>query len=284
MISTLCTARTSARARPPGSPSRCPPRARLPGRGAEHVGHQRHDEGLGDGLAVADGQRPVLVGVGGQLGRHEGVPRHAAHRLEHARVDRGPAQGASARRACSSMVRTITSRAPACGSAAPARGRPRAGRGRRARPGVRRAGHPAQERRLPRAEPPIRDWLRTSACGAGCRRRGRGVNASTLDREARPAPSAQPHAPRRRPGLMLVSQMIGSHSAMSVCSNGGAIDAAQALRRKPLPPDRPCVAFCRRPRANSRDAVTTQQNHCFPRFGRRDRRGRVTAPQSAETR
>jgi hypothetical protein len=33
----------------------------------------------------------------------------------------------------------------------------------------------------PGAEPPVRDWMRPSACDTGCHRRDRPVNAGTLD-------------------------------------------------------------------------------------------------------
>src|SRR5205807_9638788 len=36
----------------------------------EQIGHQRYDEGLRDGLAVADRQRRVEIGIGLQLQRH----------------------------------------------------------------------------------------------------------------------------------------------------------------------------------------------------------------------
>ncbi len=42
----------------------------------EQLGHQRDDEGLRDGLAVADRQRLIQVGEHPQLVRHEFVARH----------------------------------------------------------------------------------------------------------------------------------------------------------------------------------------------------------------
>ena len=50
------------------------------------LGHARHHPGLGDGLAVADRQRGVLVGAGGQRLVDEQVARHGADRVEHALV------------------------------------------------------------------------------------------------------------------------------------------------------------------------------------------------------
>ena len=49
-------------------------------------GHARHHPGLGDGLAVADRQRGVLVGAARQRLVQEQVARHGAHRGEHALV------------------------------------------------------------------------------------------------------------------------------------------------------------------------------------------------------
>ena len=48
--------------------------------------HQGDDVGLRDGLPVADRERPVPVGVLPRVLRNEPVPRHAAHRLEDARI------------------------------------------------------------------------------------------------------------------------------------------------------------------------------------------------------
>ena len=48
--------------------------------------HEGHDVGLGDGLPVADGQGPVLVGQGALGGRHEFVPGHPGHGREHSAV------------------------------------------------------------------------------------------------------------------------------------------------------------------------------------------------------
>ena len=49
----------------------------------QQIGHQRDDIGLRDGLAVADGERPVQVAEVLQIGRHEEVTRHPPHRLHH---------------------------------------------------------------------------------------------------------------------------------------------------------------------------------------------------------
>ena len=165
-------------------------------RGAEQVGHQRHDEGLRDGLAVADRQRAVLVGAGGLLGGDEGVARHAAHRRQHARVDPGPPPRAlPAWRAWSSMVATIASRAPT--SQAAARGRP-----------------PRQERerdrreRRPPVEPPpgpavarCRRRLRPARTGSGLRHpgtlrhHGSSVNGGPNPRARPTHPAGTPFAP-----------------------------------------------------------------------------------------
>lgn len=51
----------------------------------EQAGHQRDDEGLGDGFAIADGQRHVEIGIGHDLRRNEGVARHRGHDVEHSR-------------------------------------------------------------------------------------------------------------------------------------------------------------------------------------------------------
>jgi hypothetical protein len=60
--------------------------ARLGAGEGERLAHQGHHVRLRDGLALADRERRVLVGVRQQLGRHEAVPRHAAHGIEDARV------------------------------------------------------------------------------------------------------------------------------------------------------------------------------------------------------
>jgi hypothetical protein len=49
----------------------------------QEVGHPRHHVGLADGLARADGQRVVAVGLGAQMLGHELVTGNPAHRLEH---------------------------------------------------------------------------------------------------------------------------------------------------------------------------------------------------------
>ena len=53
------------------------------GFGLEQLRHQRDDIGLRDRLAVADRQRPVLVGIGTFIVRHELVPFDGVHRFEH---------------------------------------------------------------------------------------------------------------------------------------------------------------------------------------------------------
>ncbi len=58
----------------------------------EQIGHQRYDEGLRDGLAVADRQRRVEIGIGLQLQRHEFVAGDLAHRLDHLGSERGLAE------------------------------------------------------------------------------------------------------------------------------------------------------------------------------------------------
>jgi hypothetical protein len=45
--------------------------------------HQRHDIGLRDRLALADRQRPVLIGEFLEAGLDEHLARHPPHRLEH---------------------------------------------------------------------------------------------------------------------------------------------------------------------------------------------------------
>ena len=58
------------------------------------LGHECDDERLGDGLPVADRQRPVVVGGVVELGRHEAVPRHDPHRVEHSVARPCDARGA----------------------------------------------------------------------------------------------------------------------------------------------------------------------------------------------
>ena len=53
--------------------------------------HQRDDVGLRDGLAGADRQRRILVGVAAQVGRNEHLARHLAQRGEDGRVMDTPA-------------------------------------------------------------------------------------------------------------------------------------------------------------------------------------------------
>jgi hypothetical protein len=50
---------------------------------AQQVGHQRDDERLRDGLAIADRQRSVGIGVAAQSVGHEFVPRYVAHDFEY---------------------------------------------------------------------------------------------------------------------------------------------------------------------------------------------------------
>ena len=50
------------------------------------LGHQGDNVGLGDGLAAADGQGKVPVGMGLHGVLDEQVPRHLAHGLEHPRI------------------------------------------------------------------------------------------------------------------------------------------------------------------------------------------------------
>jgi hypothetical protein len=58
---------------------------------AEGLDRDRDDVWLRDGLPAADGQRRVLVGELGEVVGHERLARHAAERLEHARVRDAPA-------------------------------------------------------------------------------------------------------------------------------------------------------------------------------------------------
>src|SRR5208282_224942 len=53
----------------------------------EEIGHECHDEGLGDRLAVADREWRIRIGVFTQLRWHEIVPRHAAEGVEHRPVE-----------------------------------------------------------------------------------------------------------------------------------------------------------------------------------------------------
>ena len=53
---------------------------------AEEGADRRHDERLRDRLALAYRERAVVVGVAAEALRHEELPRHAAHRVEHALV------------------------------------------------------------------------------------------------------------------------------------------------------------------------------------------------------
>lgn len=53
----------------------------------QQLRHQRDDEGLQDGLAVADGQGPVGVGQPAPLGRHEFMARHLAQHRRHGGVE-----------------------------------------------------------------------------------------------------------------------------------------------------------------------------------------------------
>ena len=64
--------------------------------------HQRHDEGLRDGLPGADGQRPVVPCLCAPLRADEMLARHRTQRLPHARARIGQARalrgGAKVRR------------------------------------------------------------------------------------------------------------------------------------------------------------------------------------------
>lgn len=57
----------------------------------EHLCHEANHVGLGNGLAVADGQGAVVVGVGHGFGRDEEVPRNAVHGAEYGGI--GDASG-----------------------------------------------------------------------------------------------------------------------------------------------------------------------------------------------
>ena len=48
--------------------------------------HEGHDIGLGNGLAVSDGQSGIAVSQRTRGFRNEHVPRHMEHRVQHARV------------------------------------------------------------------------------------------------------------------------------------------------------------------------------------------------------
>src|SRR5690606_4180401 len=48
--------------------------------------HQGHDIGLGNRLALADGQRPVIIGGSFKVGRDKGFAWYMAHRIEHPRI------------------------------------------------------------------------------------------------------------------------------------------------------------------------------------------------------
>ena len=50
------------------------------------LGHQRHDIGLRDRLVLVDRQGAVRIGHARQVGRHEQLARHGAHRRQHAGV------------------------------------------------------------------------------------------------------------------------------------------------------------------------------------------------------
>src|SRR5205807_1863093 len=62
------------------------------GFGIEPFGHERHDERLGDRLAVADGQRTVCVSCSAVCFGHKLVSRHRRHRLQHLSVGDVPAR------------------------------------------------------------------------------------------------------------------------------------------------------------------------------------------------
>ncbi len=49
----------------------------------KQLGHQRHDIGLGDGLAMTDRERPVGIGKKLHLRWNELMARHRFHRLHH---------------------------------------------------------------------------------------------------------------------------------------------------------------------------------------------------------
>ncbi len=55
------------------------------------LGHQGHNIGLGDGLALPDGQGVIAVGLGGHGPGHEAVPGHRAHGDQHPGVGDVPA-------------------------------------------------------------------------------------------------------------------------------------------------------------------------------------------------
>ena len=68
---------------------------RLRAIGEQCLGHARHHPGLGNGLAMADRQRGVLVGTRGEGLIDEQVPRYGTDGVEHALVaDRGGLLGA----------------------------------------------------------------------------------------------------------------------------------------------------------------------------------------------
>ena len=58
------------------------------GRDLGRLDHQGDDIGLRDGLVRLDRQRRILIGVAGELRRHERLARHLAHRREQARIAR----------------------------------------------------------------------------------------------------------------------------------------------------------------------------------------------------
>src|SRR2546427_13151259 len=56
----------------------------------ERLGHEGHDIGLGDHLAVAARHGAVPVGLTRIQARHKLVPWHASHRPEHRRILHAP--------------------------------------------------------------------------------------------------------------------------------------------------------------------------------------------------
>ena len=58
----------------------------LTGLNGQHLGHQRHDIGLGYGLPVTNGQWRVRIGHCAQRFRHKSVPGNGLHGAQHAGV------------------------------------------------------------------------------------------------------------------------------------------------------------------------------------------------------
>jgi hypothetical protein len=105
---------------------------------AQQVGHQRDDERLRDGLAIADRQRSVGIGVAAQSVGHEFVPRYVAHDFEYLGCKKLSPNEVLARFAWAAIVVTMRARSAATSSWAAAADKRAAARSVRKTPRARR--------------------------------------------------------------------------------------------------------------------------------------------------